>query len=122
MNDLQKGLTANGLFSFLSGIVLVVLHESVAQLFSIENSTAFQIIGGGLLLFSFAVLVVVKLQKPALVLAIVFLDVLWVFGSVVLIFFDPLSISGAGNLVIGAVAVIVFFLAGVQYRSLSRVK
>lgn len=121
MNSLQKYLTANGLFSFLSGLILIFLHKRAAQLFELENSNPFWIIGIGILFFAFTVFLEAKKQRPIYVLLIIVEDLIWVAASILLLALDPFNISVLGNLLIGAVAFIVLFFAIGQSKALAQV-
>ncbi len=122
MNNLQMSLAANATFSSISGLVLILMHQKISELFHLENSTVFWIIGIGLLLFSMTILLQIKKQNRNRVLLIIAQDLLWVVGSVLLLILKPFSISSFGNTAIGIVAVIVFIFAILQWKSLSSEK
>ena len=121
MKNLQISLAANGIFSSISGAVLILTHQKTAQLFGVESSTVFWVIGIGLLLFALSIFIEVKKQRSIFVLLIIVQDVLWVFGSGAVLAFRPFHISPIGNLAIAVVALIVLFFAMAQSKALAQV-
>ena len=61
MNQLQKSLLVNALFSGISGIVLVAINRPIANLFGISNTSVFWIIGVALV--SFSVTIIYQMQS-----------------------------------------------------------
>lgn len=120
MNHLQKTLIANTIFSSLSGILLIFLSKSIAQIFGVANTLVFEIIGGILLFFAVTIMIEIKAQRSILILWIIIQDLLWVLGSVLIVWLNPFSISGMGNALIILVALVVFFLALAQMNALSQ--
>ena len=108
MNRLQKCLTANAIFSTLSGLTLILFHQSIATLFDQTQSTVFWIIGIGLLFFALSVGLEVSKQRPKAVWGIIAQDYLWVIGSVILLLWNPFGVSKEGNVLILLIAIIVF--------------
>lgn len=119
MNRLQKALAINAVFSSLSGITLVISYTKIADMFKVSNDSIFWIIGAVLLFFSATILFEIKKQYPLRVLWIIIQDFLWVLGSFVLLAFQPLGISFAGNLTIAIIALIVLFMAINQLLALT---
>ena len=122
MNSLQKVLTANAVFSGLSGLTLVFTYGVFARLFSVSNSTIFLIIGILLMLFSTLILFQIKKQNRKGILFIILQDVLWVIGSLLILFFKPFGISAIGHIIIGTVALIVLLLAFGQTKFLGNIE
>ena len=120
MNSLQRSLTANSIFSLLSGVTLLVMAEPMAGLFNLDSPMPFWIIGVGLVLFALSVYRQVKLQSPMGVLSIIVQDLVWVLGSIVLLIFNPFQISQTGNATIAVVAFIVLGLAMAQSQALAQ--
>ena len=120
MNQLQKALRLNALFSGFSGILLVAGHYRVAGLFDTPNSSVFQVIGAALIYFSLTIAFEIKHQNLLRVLFIIVQDSLWVIGSVILLIFQPFNISMTGNGVIAAIALIVLFMAISQTNALAQ--
>ncbi|MEM8969660.1 MAG: SRPBCC family protein [Bacteroidota bacterium] len=121
MNQLQKSLRANALFSGISGITLITLSRSIAELFGTENNTVFWITGIALIVFSATIVYEIAKQRPLAILWIIVQDFLWVIGSIVLLVFNPFSISSTGMLIIGLVALIVLYMAINQASALGKV-
>lgn len=120
MNTLQKHLTANVIFSILNGALLLAFQEKVEQIFKVEPSNFFFILGILLLFFALTIIVEIKKQRTIPVLWIIIQDALWVIGSIVLLLFNPFNISTEGNIIIGIVALAVLVLALGQAKSLAR--
>lgn len=120
MNQLQKALSANALFSGLSGIILIIVNQHVAYLFETNNNTVFWITGLVLIFFSVTIIYEIKRQKPSGVLSIIVQDFLWVTGSVILLIFQPFEISTTGNSITAVVALIVLFMGIIQAKALAR--
>ncbi|MEM6846196.1 MAG: hypothetical protein AAF632_28550 [Bacteroidota bacterium] len=70
MNQLQKALLINAIFSGLSGIVLIAAHNYLAQLFAVENKSIFWIIGALLIVFAVSIIYEIQQQRQAGVLTI----------------------------------------------------
>jgi len=116
MNNLQMSLAGNATFSILSGLGLIFLHKKIAELFHLQNSTVFWVIGLGLLFFAITIIIQIKKQNRKRVLFIIVQDLLWVVGSLFLLVLNPFSISSFGNTAIGIVAGIVLLFAISRYR------
>ncbi|MEX0812037.1 MAG: hypothetical protein WD048_07450 [Chitinophagales bacterium] len=120
MNPLQKALLANALFSGASGILMISLHQKIASLFEIQDSTAFWAIGIALIYFALTIVYEIKKQRRLAVLWIIAQDMLWVVGSIIVLLAEPFGISSAGNKIIFIIALVVFAMAANQYRALKK--
>lgn len=121
MNKLQKTLRQNAIFSTISGITLIGLHEQIARMFGTTNTTVFWVTGLILLFFSSTILYEIIKQRPIAVLWIVIQDILWVIGSWAIIAINPFGISKTGTCVIAIIAFIVLFMGINQSRALAQV-
>jgi len=121
MNTLQKYLTTNAIFSTFTGIVAIAFQENIAQLFNVEPSNFFFILGILLILFALTIVIEIKKQRAIPVLWITTQDMLWVIGSVILIVWNPFGISTVGNIIVGAVAIIVLTCGLGQAKGLARI-
>jgi len=121
MNSLQKHLTANAVFSTLCGIIVLVFQEKVEQIFNVEPSNFFLVLGTLLILFALSIVVEIKKQRAIPILWITIQDMLWVIGSVILMVWNPFNISIEGNIIIGIVAFFVLLFGFGQARGLSRI-
>jgi ribosome-associated toxin RatA of RatAB toxin-antitoxin module len=121
MNTLQKALLANGIFSLVSGITLIVFFSLISQWFEVPDNSVFWITGSVLIGFAITVLVEVKKQRPVSVLIIIMQDLIWVIVSFVILIAKPFTISALGNQTILIVALIVFFFAITQAKGLSSI-
>ena len=121
MNQLQKSLLINAIFSGLTGILLVVFNKNIASLFGTSNTATFWIIGLALIFFAAIIIYEIKRQKPIGVLFIIIQDLLWVSGSIVLLIFQPFDISITGNGIIAVVALVVLFMGMNQAKALGQI-
>lgn len=110
MNNLQKALKTNALFSSISGIILILLNKPIAKLFGTNNNTVFWIIGLALIYFSITIRYEIKKQRKLAINWIIIQDYIWVLGSLILIIINPFEITLIGNLIIGTIALIVLFM------------
>ena len=120
MNILQKSLKSNAAFSFISGVLLIIIHGKIAQLFEVTNVTVFWVIGIGLVIFAATVYWESIKLRPMQVVTIIAQDLIWVIASVILLVFNPFQISFWGNVTIAGVALVVFFFAVAQSSGLSQ--
>ena len=114
INLLSATLKTNALFSLISGVLLIVLHQYWQQVFEVEFP--FYAIGIGILLFAWYVFKIAR-QDPIPIKearSIILMDTLWVLMSVVVLFTNE-SISATGNWMIGIVAALVADFAIFQY-------
>lgn len=120
MNQLQKTLLVNAIFSGLSGILLVVFNKTIATIFDTTNTTIFWTIGIALIYFAATIIYEIKRQKPLGVFFIIIQDFIWVVGSVIIIIFQPFEISKSGDGIIASVALIVLFMGIGQANGLAQ--
>ena len=120
MNTLQKALAINAIFSGTSGLILITIHKWIATVFGTNNHTVFLIVGIALLLFSGTIYYEIKKLRASGILAIIIQDIVWVIGSIILIFLNPFHITKTGNYIIGIVAIIVLAMAINQYSALRK--
>ncbi|MTI38537.1 type II toxin-antitoxin system RatA family toxin [Fulvivirga lutimaris] len=120
MNQLQKSLGLNALFSGFSGILLVALNKYVADLFDTSNTLAFQVIGATLIFFSLTIVFEINRQNLLGVLFIIIQDYLWVLVSMFILIFQPFEISVIGNSIIAVIALIVLYMAINQTKALAQ--
>lgn len=115
---LKNVLWANALFSFISGLDLIIFNDQIKDLFGLKSGTLFYIIGIGLILFSLNVIYVAlkKYDHRKQVLSISYADFGWVLGSVFILLSSAVSISVAGKWIIGIIAVIVFLFGFLQLK------
>lgn len=120
MNTLKKALIANTIFSSISGIIMIILHTKIANLFGVQNSSVFWIVGIILLYFAGTISYEIKKQRRSAILWISVQDFLWVLGSLFLLLFNPFDITQIGNIIIGVIALIVLFLGMSQIITLRK--
>lgn len=113
-NLLSRTLKLNALFSLVSGVLLIALHQYWQQLFGI--SFPFHATGAGILLFAWYVFKTAR-QTPIAIKAaryVIIMDLSWVLMSIVVLLTSK-SISVAGNWLIGLTAILVADFAMFQY-------
>lgn len=120
MDRLQKTQLANAIFSALSGITMLIGADQLSGLVDLKGPEVFQIAGVGLLIFSVYVLFVIKKKSLAGSVSIVFQDLLWVVGSVLVLIFQPFEINKTGNQLISIVACIVLIIAVAQTNAMAQ--
>jgi hypothetical protein len=120
MNQLQKALKANTIFSSTSGILLIVLNNQIANLFGTVNNTIFWIVGIALIYFALTIGYEIKKQRKPAVIWIIIQDFTWVLGSLILLIFNPYATTQTGLSLIGAVALIVLYMGINQMRALKK--
>ncbi len=119
MKQLKTYLTANSIFSAMSGLSMLLFSNKLNDLFGFKHPFVFPVIGINLLFFS-AFVFFVSLKQTSnrgLVTTITILDLLWVVGSFIIVAFGLFDISTTGNVLISMVAIWIAFLAYKQYRN-----
>ena len=119
MNKLQKALRVNAIFSSLSGTILIFLNQYIADLFGTTNTKVFLIVGLVLIYFAITIAYEIIKQRKLAVLWIIIQDFTWVIASVVLMLLNPFQITQIGNLIIGIIAAIVFYMGINQMLALN---
>lgn len=116
---LRYSLIANGIFSGISGIILILISHDIAEWFEVEFY--YPQTGAALLLFSGAVLYSgFRSQIDYVqVWTIIWMDLLWVAASIILLL-SPVSISAAGIWSVIIVAIFVSDFALFQYKGLKK--
>ena len=119
---LQRALLGNATFSGISGLVMVLAASALSQLLGLGNPLILVIVGAILLLYM-PILVWLSNQSPVpahFAWEVIALDVVWVLGSLVLIFTDLAPLTSSGKWAIALIADIVFVFAVLQYLGLRR--
>lgn len=117
MNDLQKALKLNALFSSISGVILILFNNQISKLFGTVHSSAFVIVGLVLIYFTITIWYEINKQRKIAVIWIIIQDFLWVIASIILIIINPFNSTSLGNLIIGIIAAIVLFMGVSQTRA-----
>jgi cellulose synthase/poly-beta-1,6-N-acetylglucosamine synthase-like glycosyltransferase len=113
MNQLQKYLRINSIFSFASGLSMLLFSKHLNAFMQISNKIVLPVIGINLIIFGASVMCIAQrlLPNKKLVSAITLLDIAWVIGSLLLVALQPFGVSSAGNILILVVAIWIAFLA-----------
>ena len=120
MNELQKKLKVNALFSSVSGFIMILLNHQIANIFGTTNNTIFWIVGIVLIYFAITIGYEITKQRRWAVLWIIIQDYTWVLGSLILIIFNPFQVTQIGNVIIGVIAVIVLYMGICQMMALNK--
>ncbi len=119
---LQRALLGNAAFSGISGLVMVLAAGSISEFLGLGNPVILVITGVVLLLYM-PMLVWLSNQSPVpghFAWEVIALDILWVTGSLVLIFTDLVPLTTGGKWAIAITADIVALFAILQYVGLRR--
>ncbi len=117
-NLLKRALTANAIFSALSGAILLLASERLAQL--LGTSVSLVPLGAMLLIYAAGLLWNARRENVSRMEAwiAVALDVAWVAGSAIVIFAGVLSATG--NWIVAIVADVVLLFAVLQLIGLRK--
>lgn len=122
MITLKNVLVVNALSSGVTGLLLVVMPQTVAGIFEVPQKEPF--LATGIFLVLFALLVFYASSKKevdrALVKFIIYLDMLWVVASLAIVVPQLFNLSLWGYLLITGVAVWVGLMAYLQHTGLKR--
>ena len=119
---LRQAIRGNGIFSAISGFSLVLAAKPLAAFMGLDWPLALTITG--LILLPYAVLLLWATSQPNidrnLAKTAVFMDALWVMGSVILLLTNWLELSVAGNWTVALLAEVVLTFAILQAVGLRR--
>lgn len=113
---LRLALLGNGIFSATSGSLMLILPEQLGRLLGVQEAGILMLIGLGLVIFAgdlFHQATREKLQTWRALYSVCG-DLLWVFGTIILLLFFPATVSAQGGAVLIGVAIIVTLFAGLQ--------
>ncbi|MCH8907991.1 MAG: SRPBCC family protein [Candidatus Heimdallarchaeota archaeon] len=119
--NLKNALTANFVFSGLSGIFLLIAGNQIKSEFGLDNNLLLTIVGGVLVIFS-AQLYVFRAHPTRQSLMGWYAsinDLGWVLGSILVLALQPVNISLMGNLIIIFVAFLVLTFVILQLNALA---
>jgi len=118
---LRIALRCNGIFSLVSGALLVILNREIVHLLGLAEGNSLAPIGISLLVF--AGLLFMGARKSNLNVAyarvVVLMDLAWVLGSYILVFLAPFSSPGKWIVAIVAEFVLAFAIA--QWLGIRRI-
>ena len=116
-NLLTTTLTANAVFSGLSGLALTLGAVPMSEWLGIPTWIGI-VVGLGLVLFSVQVAMTARNPEPHVVRMVIASDAAWVVFAAVLIVAFPDSMSKAGSAALGIVTVVVATFAVLQWLGL----
>ncbi|MGI9204255.1 MAG: hypothetical protein ACR2Q3_09605 [Woeseiaceae bacterium] len=121
---LFNALGANGVFSGVSGLIMVFASDAIAEFLGLSQSRL--IFELGMMLIAFGAILVFYYRRKRIHIAsaivITMLDLGWVIGSAVLVVAMPELFSTAGIVAVIAVAVIVLTLFDLQAYAIWRTR
>ena len=119
---LQRAILGNAVFSGLSGLLMVLAASPISQFLGLSNPLILTIVGIALLLYMpFLFWLANQTPVPSwMTWVVIELDVLWVIGSLILIFTSLVPLTTGGKWVIAITADIVAIFAILQYFGLRR--
>jgi hypothetical protein len=119
---LRKTLLSNAIFSFLSGLLMVVLNNWLSSFIGVPYPIILIAIGSGLIIFSLWLFSLALKQDIQIMIigSVVIMDLIWVVGSVILVIAQLLT--SQGNSLCLALASVVFILALLQIIGIRKSK
>ncbi len=117
---LRLVLKANAIFSFTSGAVALVAGSWISRELGIDDVVLTRLLGGGLILFAGAVMVISRLDEPRLraeSALVSIADFTWVIGTVVVLLTGWLNTTGNLVLAVVGLAVADFGATQLWYRA-----
>lgn len=114
--SLKHILIANSIFTGMSSATFILFSDVLAHLYLVD-AFIIKIIGIGLIIFLVQLIWLLKSENSWIRIQwIIFQDLLWVFSSILLVFWNPLDVSIFANILILFVAMIVAVFAVLQWR------
>lgn len=114
--SLKHILIANSIFTGTSSATFILFSDVLAHLYLVD-ALAIKVIGIGLIVFLLQLIWLLKSDNSWIRIQwIIFQDLLWVFSSILLVFWNPLDVSILANILILFVAMIVAVFAFLQWR------
>ncbi len=120
MKNLKTTLGANAAFSASTGLLQLIFTKELLTVMALEEPIILQSIGAGLLIFSLylAYLIMRPIQLLKETRVIVAMDFAWVFGSFILVVWNPFYLATAGLWILSFAALVVLLLALLQLKFL----
>ena len=121
---LRRALLANSIFSALSGLFFLLGAAPISAFLGLDMPMMIRFLGVDLLIFG-AIVYKVATASPinrTFATVIVALDVVWVIGSIALIFGNIVPLTTGGKWAIAIVADVVTCFAIAQYMGIRRMK
>ncbi|MGH7491994.1 MAG: hypothetical protein ACREOO_06325 [bacterium] len=107
---LRRALQVDGVFSFLSGIILIIGADRLAKLLGLQNSVILLVVGVALLIYATGLFLNVRraIINRTEAIAAAILNFGWVAGSAVVIAWGVLTTTGNWLVAIAAEVVLLF--------------
>jgi cytochrome c oxidase assembly factor CtaG len=119
---LKNALFIDSLFSLLSGIAFLLFSKAVASLLGVSASWIIPALGVGVIVYAIEIYLAARAEPVPMGIArfAVYGNLVWVLGSVLLIFANPVPFSTAGKWTIAILADVVLVFAILQHVGLRR--
>lgn len=115
--SLKLAITANALFSSITGLVAVLMAGRLSQVLG-PPSCSLRVLGGGLLVFAALVAKEARAPRPAGTRQIIVADAGWVLGATAIVAWRPGWLTAVGQTVLIGVTMVVAGVAVAQWRGL----
>ncbi len=121
---LRRALQWNAAFSIISGTIMLTMFGPLGQFMGVELPALYIVIGASLVVFSAGLLLNARREDISLIEAKIstIMDVVWVLGSIVVLFWPETGLTLEGKWTIAIVADIVALFALLQYIGLRRLQ
>jgi hypothetical protein len=121
---LRNALRGNSLFSAITGAILIVASQGIANFMGIPNATLLLVLG--IVIVGFAAFLFLQTRAQLLNISfgrvILVGDVLWVVASVIILAFDLFNLSNEGRWMVLIIGDIVGLFAIAEYIGLRRIR
>jgi hypothetical protein len=122
---LRKSLRGNAIFSILSGLTFVAASGTVAQIVGAVTPIEVVVVGAQLLLFAGALLFLASRPEVSarLAIGVIVADLLWVIGTIGVVYAELLTSSGAVLvIVIADIVLLMAILQSIGVRKMTQAK
>jgi hypothetical protein len=119
---LRQSLRGNAVFSTLSGLIFMVASGAIAEFLGGLPSILVAVVGGQLLLFAGALLWLASRPEIStqMVIGVIVADILWVVGTIVVVYVDLFTRDGATlAIVLASVVLLLAILQSIGVRRMS---
>lgn len=121
---LRRALQWNAAFSIISGTIMLTMFSPLGQFMGVELPALYIVIGASLIVFSAGLMLNARREDISLTEAKIstLMDVVWVIGSIIVVFLPGTGLTLEGKWAIAIVADIVALFALLQYIGLRRLQ
>lgn len=119
---LRQSLRGNAFFSTASGLIFTLASGAIAEFLGGTPAILVAVVGGQLLLFAGALFWLASRPEIStqLVIAVIVADILWVLGTIVIVYVDLFTRDGAAlAIVLASVVLLLAILQSIGVRRMS---